>query len=70
LPPGNSTKSFKTVGNDHFISPVNHTALKKEDNSQKINAFSDSNKERAAITMLKHIQNYTVGEAQFVFTAG
>ena len=63
LPSGDPTKSFKPAGNDYHISPVKRPAQKKEDYSQKINAFSDSNKGRGAITMLNHIQNYTGGQA-------
>jgi hypothetical protein len=63
LPSDNPTKSFKPADNDYHISPVKRPARKREDYSQKINAFSDSNKRRGAITMLNHIQNYTGGQA-------
>jgi hypothetical protein len=64
LPSGDQTKSFKPAGNDYHISLVKRPAQKKKkDYSQKINAFSDSNKERGAITMLNNIQNYTGGQA-------
>ncbi len=63
LPSGDPTKSFKPADNDYNISPVKRPAQNKEDYSQKINAFSDSNKGRGAITMLNHIQNYTGGQA-------
>ena len=63
FPSGDPTKSFKPEGNDHYISPVKRPAQKKEDYSQKINTFSDTNKGRGAITMYNHIQNYTRGQA-------
>jgi hypothetical protein len=43
LPSGDPTKSFKPAG--YHISPVKRPAQKKEDYPQKINPFSDSNKE-------------------------